>query len=294
MRVYLSVRAKGDTKTRKSRRLLKLPKKAVEALKEHRKRQAAERLQAGEQWQDLALIFCREDGTPLDRWQVRREREPGQPALATCGTLRPLLRYPRPARATHPMRPTASVCGHVIGLACHACLPQALAGVFTPNALHGPAPEPRIPRPAGYAQGLKSRRTGRDSGHARSHPSGAPGHVAVSAGAGPGADDPGGACCAAGWHLRSWLRLAACSSQLITTSPWHREQRTLPVPHQASTLRSDHWPPARGPDGHAGDSRAPGQVGLRGHVSHPCWVMPVIRFQVNAGPAQGKGSVADR
>jgi hypothetical protein len=50
--VYRSVRAKGDTKTRKSRRVLKLPRKAVEALKEHRKRQAAERLQAGEQWQD--------------------------------------------------------------------------------------------------------------------------------------------------------------------------------------------------------------------------------------------------
>ena len=46
--VYRSVRAKGDTKTRKSRRILKLPTKAVEALKEHRKRQAAEQLQAGE------------------------------------------------------------------------------------------------------------------------------------------------------------------------------------------------------------------------------------------------------
>ncbi|MFI5066018.1 MAG: tyrosine recombinase XerC, partial [Streptosporangiales bacterium] len=71
--VYRSVRAKGDTKTRKSRRLLKLPRKAVEALREHRKRQAAERLQAGEQWQDHDLVFCREDGTPLDRWLVRRE-----------------------------------------------------------------------------------------------------------------------------------------------------------------------------------------------------------------------------
>lgn len=71
--VYRSVRAEGDTKTRKSRRLLKLPTKAVEALKEHRKRQAAERLQAGNKWQDHDLVFCREDGTPLDRWQVRRE-----------------------------------------------------------------------------------------------------------------------------------------------------------------------------------------------------------------------------
>jgi integrase len=44
--VYRSVRAKGDTKTRKSRRLLKLPKRAVDTLKEHRKRQAAARLQA--------------------------------------------------------------------------------------------------------------------------------------------------------------------------------------------------------------------------------------------------------
>ena len=71
--VYRSVRAKGDTKTRKSRRLLKLPRKAAEALREHRKRQATERLQAGKQWQDHDLVFCREDGTPLDRWQVRRE-----------------------------------------------------------------------------------------------------------------------------------------------------------------------------------------------------------------------------
>jgi len=71
--VYRSVRAKGDTKTRKSRRLLKLPRKAAGALREHRRRQAAERLQAGGKWQDHDLVFCREDGTPLDRWQVRRE-----------------------------------------------------------------------------------------------------------------------------------------------------------------------------------------------------------------------------
>src|SRR6266536_1262314 len=36
--VYRSVRAKGDTKTRKSRRGLKLPKRVVEALREHRRR----------------------------------------------------------------------------------------------------------------------------------------------------------------------------------------------------------------------------------------------------------------
>ncbi len=56
MAVYRSVRAKGNIKTRKSRRVLKLPKRAVEALREHRKRQAAERLQACEKWQDHDLV----------------------------------------------------------------------------------------------------------------------------------------------------------------------------------------------------------------------------------------------
>jgi hypothetical protein len=34
---------------------------------------AAERLCAGGAWQDHDLVFCREVGTPLDRWLVRRE-----------------------------------------------------------------------------------------------------------------------------------------------------------------------------------------------------------------------------
>ena len=72
-RLYRSVRAKGDTKTRKSRRLLKLPRRAMESLREHRKRQADERLQAGNEMAGHDLVFCREDGAPLDRWQVRRE-----------------------------------------------------------------------------------------------------------------------------------------------------------------------------------------------------------------------------
>ena len=46
--VYRSVRVKGDTKTRKSRRVLKLPTKAVQALCQHHTRQAAELLAAGE------------------------------------------------------------------------------------------------------------------------------------------------------------------------------------------------------------------------------------------------------
>ena len=73
MAVYRSVRVKVDTKTRKSRRVLKLPTKAVQALRAHHTRQAAERLAAGERWQEHDLVFCREDGTPLDRWHVRKE-----------------------------------------------------------------------------------------------------------------------------------------------------------------------------------------------------------------------------
>jgi len=63
--VYRSVRVKGDTKTRKSRRVLKLPTRAVQALRAHHTRQAAERLAAGELWHEHGLVFCRDDGTPL-------------------------------------------------------------------------------------------------------------------------------------------------------------------------------------------------------------------------------------
>jgi integrase len=71
--VYRSVRTKGDTKTRKSRRILKLPTKAVHTLRTHYTHQAAQRREAADTWHDHDLVFCREDGTPLDRWQVRRE-----------------------------------------------------------------------------------------------------------------------------------------------------------------------------------------------------------------------------
>ena len=70
--VYRSVRAKGDTKTRKSRRVLKLPERATEALKEHRTRQAAERLRAGRAWQDHGLVFCQPDGRPWNPDHVSR------------------------------------------------------------------------------------------------------------------------------------------------------------------------------------------------------------------------------
>lgn len=71
--VFRAVRASGDTKTQKSRRVLPLPNLAVEALREHREVHAADRLTAGTAWQDNALVFASVVGAPLDRYHVRRE-----------------------------------------------------------------------------------------------------------------------------------------------------------------------------------------------------------------------------
>lgn len=65
--VWKSARRGGDTKTPKSRRSLVLPRRAVEALKAHKKRQAAERLAAGTAWHDHNLLFCHQDGQPYTR-----------------------------------------------------------------------------------------------------------------------------------------------------------------------------------------------------------------------------------
>jgi integrase len=70
--VWRSVRATGDTKTKKSRRTLELPAQAATALKEHRTRQLKERLAAGPLWQEYGLVFTSQTGQPLDAANVRR------------------------------------------------------------------------------------------------------------------------------------------------------------------------------------------------------------------------------
>ena len=70
--VWRSVRANGDTKTEKSRRTLELPGQAADALRDHRARQAQERLAAGPLWHDHGLVFSSMVGTPLDASHVRR------------------------------------------------------------------------------------------------------------------------------------------------------------------------------------------------------------------------------
>jgi len=70
--VWRSVRAHGDTKTEKSKRTLRLPERAVAALRKHMVQQAGQRLLAGDLWQDRDLVFSSSVGTPLDAANVRR------------------------------------------------------------------------------------------------------------------------------------------------------------------------------------------------------------------------------
>lgn len=73
IKVWRSVRASGDTKTRKSRRSLALPQRAVDALTAHRRSQDALRAEAGQRWQDSDLVFASKVGTALDDANVRRD-----------------------------------------------------------------------------------------------------------------------------------------------------------------------------------------------------------------------------
>ncbi len=70
--VWRSVREGGDTKTRKSRRSLALPKRCVDALKAHQTKVAFMRRVAGDRWQENDLVFPSAVGTELDAHNVRR------------------------------------------------------------------------------------------------------------------------------------------------------------------------------------------------------------------------------
>ncbi|MEQ4719372.1 site-specific integrase [Nonomuraea sp. B19D2] len=70
--VLRAERHRGETKTKKSRRGFAIAKVAVGWLISHKARQNAERLEAGEVWQENNLIFCHEDGSPFNVDQVER------------------------------------------------------------------------------------------------------------------------------------------------------------------------------------------------------------------------------
>jgi integrase len=92
--VWSSVRAGGDTKTRKSRRTLELPQRAADALRVHRDRQDGLRKQAGDRWHDNDLVFASRVGTALWAGNVRRSFR----AVLTAAGLDPADWTPRELR----------------------------------------------------------------------------------------------------------------------------------------------------------------------------------------------------
>jgi integrase len=70
--VWRSVRAGGETKTKKSRRTLALPQRCVDVLRDHQERQERIRKAAGDKWHDDNLVFPSRVGTQADASHVRR------------------------------------------------------------------------------------------------------------------------------------------------------------------------------------------------------------------------------
>lgn len=70
--VWHSVRAGGDTKTKRSRRTLGMPKRCVDALKFHQQLQEKQRDTAGTAWREHGLVFASEVGTERNANNVLR------------------------------------------------------------------------------------------------------------------------------------------------------------------------------------------------------------------------------
>ncbi len=62
----------GEPKTPRSRRALDMPAPVVQALRAHRRAQAAERLAAGSAWTETGLVFTNTAGGPIDPANLRR------------------------------------------------------------------------------------------------------------------------------------------------------------------------------------------------------------------------------
>jgi integrase len=71
--VWRSVRKHGETKTRKSRRTIALPKQVVDVLEEHLRLQKKERTSKGKVWDPTGRVFTTRSGEPLDAANVRRD-----------------------------------------------------------------------------------------------------------------------------------------------------------------------------------------------------------------------------
>jgi integrase len=72
VQLWRSVRSTGDTKTKLSRRTLRLPVRCIDAHTAHRVAQTERRERAEGRWQDSDLVFTTHIGTQLDSSNVRR------------------------------------------------------------------------------------------------------------------------------------------------------------------------------------------------------------------------------
>lgn len=87
-----------EPKTAKGRRTVPLPSFTVEALREHRKKQAEQRLAAGSAWNDNGFIFAAENGEPLNSRNL--DQRHFQPLLAAAKLPRMRLYDLRHSHAT--------------------------------------------------------------------------------------------------------------------------------------------------------------------------------------------------
>ena len=83
----------GEPKTDRSRRTVPLPQSAVETLRAHRKRQAAEQLAAGSLWHPTGLVFTSEIGTVLEPRNVLRRFDLLAKRASLTGVHLPTLRH---------------------------------------------------------------------------------------------------------------------------------------------------------------------------------------------------------
>ncbi|MGW0119430.1 site-specific integrase [Streptomyces sp. NPDC003327] len=89
--VWRSVRRRGETKTRKSKRSLTMPHYAAAVLSQHRQHQQEECAAANIEWADSRLVFPHEDGTQRSSTNVLRNlrallKDAGLPAPHTWTT----------------------------------------------------------------------------------------------------------------------------------------------------------------------------------------------------------------
>lgn len=72
VRTSKGIEMDNQTKTPRGRRTIPLAQSVVVELRDHKARQAGERLKAGPAWRNLDLVFCTEDGGPLEPRNVSR------------------------------------------------------------------------------------------------------------------------------------------------------------------------------------------------------------------------------